>query len=1033
MKQILLMIMIIFTTQVTLAQVKVIKGTVTDVTGVPLPGANVKVQGESSADTSGFDGSFTVNASTGSTIVVSYLGFETKSVIVGDNSNIKVMLKDQAINALTEVVVTSLGIKKSRKSLTYSAQEIKGDELVRVRDASVVNTIAGKIAGVTVTKSAGGVGGSTKVVIRGNSSVSNTQPLYVIDGIPLYNGGSGQPNDVFGGNLGGNTDGGDVVSLINPDDYEGLTVLKGAAATILYGSQGQNGVILLSSKKGKAGKSDFKASSVSTFETVTSLPKFQNEYIGASTKGNLYSWGTDKVATQDHVKDFFNIGSTQISSLAFSSNSDISSTSLTYANTYSNGVIPGNSLNKNNFGVRQIAKFFDKKLTVSANLNYTAQKFNNKPVNALYFNPLVSVYLFPRGGDFQNYKENFEVLDPVRNLYVQNWDAKEDIQQNPYWAINRNKSEDTNQFLNGSITLDYKANKWLSIASRYSYNRLDSGFNKKLYDTSEPTLAGLNIGGRYISTNSFSTQQYADLIATINTKFSNDFSFSANIGTSVNNSINNRQIILDSGNNGGLDKTNGFTLANFKSNKGNSESSGGKLETQGFFVATTFGFKEYLFLDASARRDWSSTLVKTDTPFYDYYSLGATAIISEMVKLPDFINFGKIRGTVAQVGSGIGAFATTPTTNFGPSGTLPITVIRPGTALKPQVKSEFEVGTEWRLFNNRFGIEVSYYKSNTKNQDLTIPAPLVNPFGATNYRFNGGNIENKGIEVVLSAKIIKSDKFSWDTGINFAQNKNVVTEIPTELGGKIELTGGDQSYRFALLEGRPYGVILGKNIKKDGQGRAILGAKLDSKGAPNKFAIETTDYEEVGNANPDYTLGFSNSFKIGSFNLNVLVDGRFGGKVLSLTEATNDLYGVSQATADARNNGGVKINGVYPAIIDPDTKAIKTPEEAFNGTVKAVEYYTAVGGRAGISGEYVYDATNVSLREVSFGYTLNHKALPFLQSATFTLVARNLAFIYKKAPFDPNVALSTGQGLQGVDIFGLPSTRSIGLNVNLTF
>ncbi|MFV8375992.1 SusC/RagA family TonB-linked outer membrane protein [Flavobacterium sp. LB1P71] len=1009
MKQIILIFMIIFTSQVMLAQVKTVKGSVTDAVGSPLPGASITVQGESKGTITDIDGNFSIEVQKGQTLVISYLGSETQKVLVGDDSAIKVQLKEGASTTLTEVVVTSLGIKKTRKSLTYSAQELKGEELTRVKDANIINTIAGKIAGVAVTKSAGGTGGSTKVVIRGNSSVSNNQPLYVIDGIPLFNGTSGQPNNAFGDTAGGNRDGGDVVSLINPDDYEGMTVLKGAAASVLYGSQGANGVILLSSKKAKEGKSNFKASSVTTFESAAYLPKFQNEYVAVA--GGEETWGA-KGASNDHVKDFFNTGNTQITSLAFSSASVLSSTTLSYANTSGSGIIPGSGLKKNNFGIRQTAKIFNNKLNVAANANYTTQKVINRPVNGLYFNPLTGVYLMPRGNDFYAYKQNFEVFDPSRNMMVQNWMTNRDILQNPYWGINRNKSEDTNQFFNGSIALDYKVNNWLSVASRYSYNRVESGFDKKIYATTQGTLSHTN--GRYINVNTLSTQRYGDLIATINTKFNEDFSFNANLGTSITNTIGNQRTTLDSGIGGGLQIGNWFTLGNFVNNAGNLQTLDSSKEVQSVFAATTFGYKDMLFLDLAARNDWSSTLVNTNNSGFFYPSVGVTAIISEMTTLPEFINYGKVRATYAQVGNDIFPFVTSPTNGFTSEGNKPaIAAPKPGTSLRPELKSEVEIGTEWRMFNNRLGFELSYYNSETKHQYLQILAPLTNPLGVKYYGINAGSIKNAGFEAVVTGKIVKTDTFSWDATVNYSQNKNTVKEIPAELGGKVILTeAGVNNYRYVLEQGKPYGVIEGVNIKRDAQGRVLLNAD---------GTIQKTDFEEVGNSNPDFMLGFSNSFKFGSFFANVLIDGRFGGNVMSLTEAVNDEFGVSKATGDARNAGGVVINAVYP------------DGSAYAGKYPAESYYKQTGGRAGATGEYVYDATSVNLREVSIGYTFNTKRLPFLQTASLSLIARNLGFIYKDAPFDPNISLSTGEGLQGIDVYGMPSTRSIGLNLNVTF
>lgn len=1013
--------MIVFTAQVSLAQVKNIKGVITDSDGMPLPGASVAVQGGQRGTVTDFDGVFSIEAQKGQTLVFTYVGLETQNIVVGDATTINVKLQNAASNALNEVVVTSLGVKKTRKSLTYSAQELKGEELTRVKDANVINTIAGKIAGVAVTKSSAGTGGSTKVLIRGNSSITNSQPLYVIDGIPLYNGSSNQPNDSFGSTAGGNRDGGDVVSLINPDDYEGMTVLKGAAASVLYGSQGANGVILLSSKKSKENTSSLTASSVTTFESVHSLPKFQNEYAGLTPDKN-YSWGA-KHESKDFVKDFFNTGVTQITSLAFTSGSDIASTSVSYANTTASGIIEGNGVKKNNFGIRQTAKFFDNKLIVTADAKYTSQTIDNRPVNGLYSNPLTGVYLFQRANDFDYYKNNYETFIPSRNLNGQNFYTPLDADiyvQNPYWLINRNKSVDKDNFFNGNLALEYKANNWLSIAARYSYNRVENEFDKKIYATTNSSLSGAN--GRYINVNTLSTQRYGDLIAKINTNFNQDFSFNAIVGASINNTLANHATTLDSGITPGLINANLFTLGNFGLNTGannlNQQTTGSAREVQSVFASATFGYKNMLYLDVAGRNDWSSTLVNTGTPSYFYPAVGVTALVSEMTTLPEWINFGKVRGTFAQVGNDVSAFVTSPkSTVQGGVITPPIVGPRPGEGLKPELKSEYEFGTEWRMFNNRLGFEVSYYNSETKNQYIQVPAPSTNPYGYTFYGINAGSIENKGFEVVLNGKIIAGDKFSWDTTINYSQNKNKVKEIPDELGGSIPLTPVNNiNYRYALTEGRPFGIIEGRGIVKNDKGEILM--DKDDKGNL-KLAVEGK-YREVGNANPDFMLSWSNTFKIGAFTANILIDGRFGGDVMSITESMNDFYGVSKRSGDARNAGGVQINGVLP----DGTKVT---------SMDAQKYYEAVGGLNGATAEYVYDATNVTLREVSIGYTFNKKALPFVNSATVSLIARNLFFIYKDAPFDPNIALSTGQGLQGVDIYGLPSTRSIGLNLNVTF
>ncbi len=1003
--------MIVFTAQVSLAQVKNVKGLITDSDGMPLPGASVSVEGGQKGTTTDFDGLYSIDVQSGQTLIFSYVGLETQKIVVGESTEINVKMATAVSNALNEVVVTSLGIKKTRKSLTYAAQELKGDELTRVKDANLINTVAGKIAGVAITKSSSGAGGSTKVVIRGNSSFTNNQPLYVIDGIPLVSSGASQPNGTFGDLAGGNRDGGDIVSLINPDDYEGMTVLKGAAASVLYGSQGANGVILLSSKKPKASSGTFNINSVTTFESAAYLPKFQSDYT--SNVGDARSWGA-KEKVQGDVDDFFETGVNQITSMSFSKATEGNTTSLTYANTDASGIMPGNHLKKNNFGIRQTSTFFKDKLNVAVTGNYVVQKIDNRPTNGLYFNPISGVFSHPRAFSLNDLK-TYEVYDPVRNMMIQNYPGFATVNEsneNPYWQINKQKSVDTNNFFNGAIALDYKIADWFHLTSRYSYNRSENNFQKEMFATSATSLVHTN--GRYLNSTLISNQNYADLIGLINTKFSEHFSFNATIGASINNG-KSAGVTLDSGIGGGLNYANVFTLGNFASNNGNVQTAYQR-EVQSLFAATTFGYKDYLFLDAAIRKDWSSTLVNTDSPGYDYPSVGMTAIVSEMATMPDFINFGKVRATYAQAGNDITAFITNPTVTIVAGSIVPTSGPIPGTTLKPEMKSEVEIGTEWRIFNNRLGFEFSYYDSETKNQLMQVPAGTTNTNGYVNYLINAGSISNKGFEVVLFADIIKGDKFNWESRVNYSQNKSKVNDIPADQGegGRITLTDpGSNTYRYALIEGRPFGVIEGIKFKKDNQGRILVN---------DDNTIQRTDWEEVGNANPDFMLGWSNTFKIGSFTANVLLDGRFGGEVLSLTQAINDYNGVSKATGDARNAGAVKINGVKAS----DGTTPVTSMDAF-------DYYTNTAGRNGVSGEYVYDATNVSVREVSIGYTFKKDKLPLVESASISLIARNLFFIYKDAPFDPNVALSTGEGLQGVDVFGMPSTRSIGINLNLTF
>lgn len=995
-------------TQQVQAQVKTISGTVKAASDdTLLPGVNVVIQGTTKGSQTDFNGNYIIEASSGDILVFSFMGMKTLSVTVADSSTINVVLEDDA-QSLDEVIITALGIKKEKKALTYAAQDIKSDELTRVKDANPINSISGKIAGITVNRSASGTGGSVKVTIRGNSSTRNNQPLYVIDGTPISNNSPTQGNSVFGGFVSGNRDGGDAVSLINPDDIESMTVLKGASASALYGSQGANGVILITTKKGKSGATVINISSNTTFDKVTNLPDFQTEYTADT--GAETSWDGAKSSFGNHVDGFFDVGHTQISSVSLSSGTEKAQTYFSYANTTANGTIPTNELKKHNLNLRETVKLLDDKLNIDASITLTDQKIHNKPTSGLYFNTLTGLYLFPRGNDFDSYKTNFEVYDPSRNLMAQNWLTDSHIDQNPYWILNRNANNDHNERVLATTTFNYKLNEWISLQSRLSYDKMFNTFDKKMYATTQTTLAHPN--GRYVNIKNDNTQMYADLIATVNKQLNDDLELTAIVGTSVTNSRIGDNTTLDSGVSTGLSKTNWFTLANFSSTNDIRQSLGAKKEVQSIFGSAQFGYKGILYADITARNDWSSTLVNTSTDSFFYPSFGLTGIISEMIELNEKINFGKVRVSYAEVGNDLPSFITNPR-NSVQAGQVsgPSVGPRPGESLKPEIQKSFEFGTDWKFFDNHLGFEFTYYNSKTENQYIVIAAPSTNPFGYQNYAINAAEIENKGFELALNGTPIKNEDFTWNSMINFATNTNEVSGLPEDLNGRFILTSSN-GYQYVLENGKPFGVIEGKKLVRDDQGRI----QLDANGN-----LQKGDFEEVGNANPDFTLGWSNSFDYKNFSLNIHVDARFGGDVMSVTEAMMDGFGVSQRTADARNNGGVvAINGV-----DTNGNAVTSFD--------AKTYYTTIGNRAGALGEYMYDATNISLRELSLAYKFNVPENSFIKAANVSIVGRNLFFIYKDAPFDPNVSLSTGEGLQGVDIFGLPSTRAIGFNVNLTF
>tara|TARA_R110001592_G_scaffold325549_2_gene605638 strand:- start:2460 stop:5477 length:3018 start_codon:yes stop_codon:yes gene_type:complete len=1001
LRTIFLFSFLLLTVQITFAQEKEITGTVTSKTdGAPLPGVNVLVEGTTKGAQTDFDGNYSITASVGEVLKFSYIGLSTMQIPVGASNVINVQLEEDA-EQLNEIVVTALGIKKTRKSLTYAAQDINADELNKAKQTNPINSLSGKVAGVAITRSASGVGGSVKVTLRGNSSIGNNQPLYVVDGIPLSNPSSSQPGDTFGEINGGNRDGGDALALINPDDIESLTVLKGASASALYGSAGLNGVILITTKKGRSGSFKVDFSSNLTMDSAAYSMKFNKE-------------------TQSNIDNFLNTGVTNINSLSISGGTENAQTYFSYSNTFADGILPTNALKQHTFNVRETAKLFDGKLNVNASVLASTQNIKNRPISGLYFNPLVGVYAFESATEKLSDYSNFEALDPARNIMAQRWfRGTSDIEQNPYWIINRNASEDTNKKLLASLSLDFKINDWLSLQTRGTYDKSLFNFERKIYATTEATLAPAN--GRYIVFNNDYTQLYGDVIANINTKFNEEISVSAIIGTSTTRTTS-ESFNADSGTNGGLQFANVFAYQNFNGNSSVNFSQN-SLETRvnSVFASATVGFNDKIFVDLTGRNDWSSTLPAANNSFF-YPSVGITGVLSELMELPEYVSFAKVRASYAEVGNGFAADQINPQRSiiFGGGGINPADPIKPfpGSIPKPERQKSFEIGTEWKFNNNKFGIDLGYYNTKTVNQYYPF-STSVSIIGASQAYLNSGEISNKGIEASIFAIPVQKEGLKWTTAINLASNKNKIVKIYNgqALDGLIKpefftLSGkGVNTFGSYLVEGGLFGDIYAQVVRRDSNGTPIV---------DNDAVIANDDntidgLTKVGNANPDFTLGWNNSFEIKNFTLDFLIDGKFGGKTMSMTQAIVEGF----SNNSARETANRTVNVVNLA---------GTPS-----TLTAQEYYGKVGGRNGFTGEYIYSATNVRLAEFALGYNFKLAENSFFSRVKASLVGYNLFFFYKDSPHDPNISLSTGNALQGVDVLGLPSTRSIGLNLNLTF
>ncbi|WP_276483303.1 SusC/RagA family TonB-linked outer membrane protein [Paraflavitalea pollutisoli] len=1008
-----------------------VTGKVTDATGAGVAGVSVSVKGTQRGTTTNAQGNYTLAVEREETLVFSAVGYATQEVGIAGRTVVNISLAASG-SQMTEVVVTALGVSRRSRSVTYATQKITGEELTAVKDPNLVNSLNGKIAGLTVNRSASGAGGSVKVVMRGNKSTQNNSPLYVIDGIPMFNSSVAQPENLFGqssGTASAGRDGGDAISNINPEDIESMQVLKGASAAALYGSQAANGAILVTTKKGRAGSARVNVASSIMLDKVMLKPEAQFGY-GQDGANNENGWGANN-GKGDYTDDFYQTGVTWINSVGMMAGSDRAQSYFSYSNTDNKGVIPTAKFNRHTFTFRENAKFFNDKLTVDGLVTLTKQQSTNRPSSGLYNNPQVGLYFFPRNLDLASYKNNFEVFSPARALMVQNWwNVKYDAgsfgneySQNPWWILNRNTREDSRDRAFSSLTMRYQLNKALSVQARGSYDVSVDDYDSKMFASTNPIIADLN--GRYTWERAKNNVAYGDLLLFLNTRLGTDISLSATFGGSITDARTNDRTFIDSygavnadGVKQGLSIANIFSVQNILSGNATKQQGVLRSQTQSVLGSASLGYKDMLYLDLTARNDWSSALTFTDGLSFLYYSIGATGVLNEMVHMPEVVDLAKVRISYAHVGNSVRPFATNPPLyRVNPVTGGLIKNVRagfPNRPLKPEDNRSFEIGTEWRFFGSRLGVDLTWYKNDNYNQYFETPAPSSSGFNT--YFLNLGQIRNTGWEIMVTGAPVKSRDFDWNTSVNFATNKNTVVNLSedgvTGPDGMFFLTTFDNTYASIVRQGGSFGDILSFGAARDDKGNLALA----DNGAPVR---NTADRKLVGNPNPDFTAGWSNNLRYKKFDLSFLIDGRFGGEVMSITQAELDLRGFSEATVDARNNGGVFVSGTKNG----------TPWE---GKVDAKAYYNAIGGRAGIGEFYMYDATVVRLREVSLGYNIPVK-WKGVNSLHLSLIGRNLFYLKRDAPFDPEISMSTDNGLQGVDVFGLPATRSLGVNLKVAF
>lgn len=990
---------------------RTITGQVVDAKGEPLIGVSILVKGTTDGAITDLDGNYKIMTKSNNPVIVySYIGYKTQEIPLKGQTTINITMMDDT-QVIDEVVVTALGIKRSEKALSYNVTQVDAESALAVKDANFINSLNGKVAGLNINSSSSGIGGASKVVMRGSRGIEqSSNALYVIDGIPMYNlsasGGSEEMQSQ------GSTE---AIADINPDDIESMSVLSGAAAAALYGSNASNGAIVITTKKGKVGRVALTVSSNTEMLSPFVMPQFQNRY---GTSGTDASWGKRLNEANYHgydpASDYFQTGLIGTESVTLSTGTEHNQTYLSAAAVNSRGIIPNNKYDRYNFTFRNTTLFLEDKMKLDVGAQYIMQKDRNMVNQGIYANPLSSAYLFPRGNDWEDYKM-YERYDLERNMYTQYWPQGGGSfrLQNPYWINYRNLRENDKDRYMLSAALSYDILSWLNVAGRV---RLDNSYNtytQKYYASTIATIAeGEN--GFYGVTNTRDKQTYADLLLNINKTFGEDWSLTANIGASY--SDNRSEALAVSGPIAANGLPNFFTVAQLDKETGKREETGYREQTQSIFASAEVGYRSTYYLTLTGRNDWPSQLAGPNSKqsSFFYPSVGGSVVLSELFKLPESISYLKLRASWASVGLPFGRFLAYPTFSWNTStGAYSSQSAYPLYDLKPERTDSWEVGLTAR-FLKHFNFDVSFYNTKTYNQ--TMDAKLSPTGGYSTFYAQTGNVRNRGVELSLGYKNTWN-KFSWSSNYTFSANKNKILSL---IDGYInpvtgeEITkdrmdvGGLSKARFILKVGGSLGDLYSQSdLLRDSNNKIYVNA--DGNVAVNDKA----DDIYLGSVFPKANMAWRNDFQYGNWGLGFLLTARLGGVVYSATQAVLDSYGVSEATAAARDNGGVVING--------------------NDMIDAQKWYTVVGADSGIPQYYTYSATNLRLQEASVSYTIPRKKLKNIMDITLSLVGRNLWMIYCKAPFDPESVATTGNYYQGIDYFMMPSLRSVGFNLKLKF
>ena len=1009
-----------------------VTGKVVDASGMPVIGAAVIVKGTTIGTSTGVDGDFSLQVpspSADAVLEINYLGYEPIAQAVGSRTNITFTLRESAVD-VDAVVVTALGIKRSEKALSYNVQQVNSEDIVANKDVNFINSLSGKVAGVTINSSSGGVGSASRVVMRGQKSISQTSnALYVIDGVPMFttarDGGTEFASQ-------GTTD---PIADINPEDIESMSVLNGAAAAALYGSDAANGAIVVTTKRGKAGYTSVTVSSNTEVMSPFVLPEFQNRYgtgdLNSSEGSIVRSWG-NRLNSSNYMgysprDDYFQTGVTGTESVSLSTGTEKNQTYFSAAAVNSRGVIPNNGYDRYNFTFRNTTSFLGDKLKLDVGASYVMQKDRNMTNQGTYNNPLVGAYVYPRGNDWADI-EMYERYDPARRLYTQYWPVGDAgmTMQNPYWINYRNLRENNKDRYMLNAALSYDVLDWLNVSGRLRIDNSNNDYTEKFYASTFTQLTEGSKNGLYGITKTKDKQVYGDVLVNINKTFGEDWSLQANAGASISDMRYDAMKVRGPIPDGEITDekpllANVFSVQNLSNtSKTKRLQEGWREQTQSIFASVEIGFKNTYFLTLTGRNDWPSQLAgehSVKSSFF-YPSVGASVVLSQLIpEMPKNLSYVKLRASYASVGVAFERYLANPRYSWNESGLNWSTQTRfPIYNLKPERTKSFEVGLTMR-FLRHFNLDFTYY--NTKTQDQTFEPNISTGSGSSKLTIQSGNVRNRGFEVALGYSNTWG-KFSWDSNYTLSANKNKILSLADdvvnpETGEHFSVDqldmGGLADARFILREGGTLGDFYSRiDLKRDSNGAVYINEKGE---IASESITDVNSYIKLGSVLPDANMAWRNDFRWRNFNFGFMVSARLGGVVFSRTQAMLDYYGVSEVSAAARDAGGVMING--------------------GDLVDANKWYTAIGSGNSVPQYYTYSATNVRLQEASIGYTIPKKKLGDICEITLSLVGRNLWMIYNKAPYDPETVATVNSYYQGIDYFMSPSTRNIGFNLRLKF